>query len=261
MRIAILGANGVFGRYLTTALNATPITRTTFDMLDGDAMRSYFRANAFDVVVNAAVHSNSDMTTFNPGVLADNLRMFANLYDARDTFGRLISFGSGAEFDRRGDITNAKEERIYERMPADHYGLSKNVNARISAMTDNFYTLRIFGAFYPGEAPTRLLPKILSGQTVSIKDRYLDYIYLEDLLPVVQYFSKGEPMCSDINVVYADKMLLSNFTQLFCKVNNLSNTNIQIDGMAKFNYTGDGTKLQSLDLPQMGIVTGFKKYK
>lgn len=261
MRIAVLGANGVIGRYLTTALNATPVTRATFDMMDCDAMLAYFRANPFDVVINATAHSNSDMSIFNAGVAADNLRMFGNLVEARDTFGRLITFGSGAEFDRSHDISNAREDQIFDGMPTDHYGLSKNLNSRMASICDNFYTLRLFGAFYPGESSTRLLPKILSGEPVVIKDRFFDYIYIADLLPVVLYFSVGEPKYGDINVVYADKMLLSNFAHLFCKVNNLSTKNIQIDGQAKFNYTGDGSKLQSLDLPQLGIETGFKKYK
>ncbi len=60
----------------------------------------------------------------------------------------MIHFGSGAEFDRNNHINCFEEDRVFDSMPEDFYGLSKNMIARkIVKHKTNIYNFRLFGCF------------------------------------------------------------------------------------------------------------------
>lgn len=264
MRVAILGANGVVGKVLTDGLSSkfdvTPITRQVVDLANANATKNYFSSNPYDVVINAAINSNSRMNA-DISVAKDNFNTFTNLYASRNAFGRVIHFGSGAEFDRSRTLINVKEDELFDCNPTDTYGMSKNVTSRIAHVTDDWYILRLFGVFYPTEAHSRLLPKILSNSLVVLEDKYFDYLYLEDLLPVVEYFINEDPKYKDINVTYPEKMLLSEFVKRFCSIHKLKGDNIVFGNFSELSYTGNCDRLESLNLPKLGIDIGLARYK
>ena len=264
MRIAILGARGTVGGFLYSSLSqkyaVTGITRDQLDLMDATAVDNYFAHNPFDVVFNAAINPDSRVIA-DVKVAQDNFTLFTNLYRVRHMFGRVIHFGSGAEFDQTRPISNVHEENLFGIMPTDPYGMSKNVTSRIAYTTDNWYTLRLFGVFYPTELPRRLLPKILSNQPVTLTDKYFDYLYLEDLLPVAEAYINNTPVHKDMNLVYPTKILLSDFVKRFCDYHLLSGDNITYGEFSDLSYTGNGDKWQSLNMPQLGIDMGMIKYK
>jgi GDP-L-fucose synthase len=201
------------------------------------------------------------MLPFDPAAANANLKMFANLYAARGCFGRLIQFGSGAEFDRSRHIFNAREEDLFLSAPIDHYGMSKNICSRIAFDTDNFYTLRLFGVFHHSEPAKRLLPRVLSKEPTVLEDKYFDYIYLEDILPVIEYYiEQATPKFKDINLVYPEKTLLSYFVQKFCDVNKIDDSHVTISAVPGLNYTGSSVRIQELNLPMLGMEQGFERY-
>jgi nucleoside-diphosphate-sugar epimerase len=263
MRVAILGGRGTVGGVLTKGLSSkytlTSVTRDQVDLFDTRSVNEYFSRNPFDVVVNCAINSVSRLDA-PPEVASDNLTLFANLYAHREKFGRVVHFCSGAEFDCSQHIVNAQEETLFVSKPTDPYGVSKNATARISYGTDNFYNLRLFGVFYPTELPRRLLPLILAGKPVTLVDKYFDYLYLEDVIPLVEYYiNTPVPKYKDINVVYTEKIQLSDFVRKFIDVNNLD-VHIPIAPNRALDYTGDGTRWQELDLPRLGQLEGMRRY-
>jgi len=262
MRILILGARGTVGGLLAQELgkkySITAITRDQIDLLDSYAVNKFFNTNAFDVVLDCAINPNSRLDAPQQ-VSSDNLVLFANLYANRHQFGRVIHFCSGAEFDASKPITCAREEELFWHRPQDPYGSSKNSTARISYSSENFYNLRLFGVFYPTELPRRLLPRLLSNRVTMIHDKYFDYLYLEDLLPVVEYYiHTATPTYKDINVVYQEKQLLSEFVREFVKIKDLD-VKIPIDPVMGYDYTGNGDRFRELDLPRLGIKTGMMR--
>ena len=263
MRIIVLGAGGTIGGFLFNSLkdryDVTGVFREDLDLTNADAVNNFFDTHSYDVVINGAINADSSFSA-SVKVAQDNLTMFTNLYANRHKFGRVIQFGSGAEFDRSLPIDRAKEEEIFNKMPADAYGISKNTTSRIAAVTDNWYTIRLFGAFYRAEKQSRLLPSILSNSPITIVDKYFDYIYLEDLLPVVESYINHDPVYKNMNLVYSEKMLLSDFVKTFCSVHQLPTNNITYSGYSDLSYTGNGDKWQSLNLPTMGITKGLMKY-
>jgi hypothetical protein len=128
-------------------------------------------------------------------------------------------------------------------------------------ITDDWYTLRLFGVFYPTELPRRLLPKVLSNAVITITDKYFDYLYLKDILPVVEAYINTTPVYKDMNLVYPKKMLLSEFVKRFCHYHQLPGDNITYGDFSELGYTGNGDKWASLNMPLLGIDTGLIKYK
>jgi GDP-L-fucose synthase len=264
MKVAVLGARGTVGGFLYNALsskyNVTSITHTDLDLTNAASVNDYFGRNSFDLIFNAAINPDSRLIA-DVRVSQDNFAMFTNLYNVRHMFGRVIHFASGAEFDQSKPISNAQEQDIFSIMPADHYGMSKNVTSRIAYATDNWYTLRLFGVFHSTDLPRRLLPKILSKAPVTIVDKYFDYLFLEDLLPVVESYINSNPIYKDMNLVYQEKMLLSEFVKRFCNYHSLQDNNITYSDVSGLSYTGNGNKLHSLNFPTLGIDAGLLRYK
>lgn len=264
-KIAILGGNGLVGNYLYQFLSnkhtVYSLTREQLDLINFQAVSNYFKNNSYDVVINCAINSDSKMTALTD-VATDNLTIFSNIYSCRSYFGKVLQICSGAEFDRRKSLSIVNENELLSSYPVDPYGLSKNTCARISYFTEGFYNLRLFGVFYSKEHPRRLLPKILSNQQIYIEDKYFDYLYLEDLLPVVEYYiKKSTPKFKDVNIVYTEKILLSDFVKKFCKKHNLPENNITYGKFCDHNYTGNSKKFDELDLPRLGLDTGIERYK
>ncbi len=263
MKICILGSTGVIGNFLNKALfekyEVQAPTRKDLDIRNQTEVKRFFEKQKFDVVINAAINPDSNMHA-SQTVASDNLVMFSNLYSCRNSFDKYINFCSGAAFDRTKDISSAREEDIFQSTPIDAYGLSKNICSRICKYTPNYFTIRIFGIFHKNELQTRLIPRIVSGQKLILNDRYFDYFYQEDLLPVLDHYMNGAPVEKDVNLVYREKMLLSEFAKLVCESSGIDFDSIQIVKNNSLNYTGEGEKLNDIGFSFIGIEDGIKRY-
>ena len=70
------------------------------DLLKEQDVREYLTAHSFDVVVHAATTRSNRRLAAPPDLLDRNCRMFFNLARNAGRFGKMIHFGSGAEYDR-----------------------------------------------------------------------------------------------------------------------------------------------------------------
>jgi GDP-L-fucose synthase len=261
MRIAVLGAKGFVGRslagYLLHNHHVTPVTRDSLDMLDPIAVAKFLQANTFDVIVNCAAVMSNDETLHDA---RNNLGIFMNFYNNRTMFGKFINTASGAEFDRTTNIDRALESDIFKCMPKDSYGWGQNIKARLCAQTDNFYNIRIFNCFGPGELETRLFSRFLKqGQLEISNDRYFDYFSIEDLCRVVEHCVEHNWPINDVNAVYENKIKISEALNLFCKVRNLE-PNFKVNSTSFNNYTGSSLSLKTLGIELSGIKKGFEDY-
>ena len=101
MKILITGGNGYVARSLYSDLckryDVTTITRQDFDLANSQDTSNWLADKYFDVVIHTATAGGSRLKPDDESTLSDNLKMFYNLADNDRSFGRLISFGSGAE--------------------------------------------------------------------------------------------------------------------------------------------------------------------
>ena len=257
-RILLLGANGYIGKYLQSVFDVIPITRKECDLREFSSVEKLIKNNKPDIIINCASNLNLELSPFNIQHFNDNIKMFFNLYHLRNDFEKLINFGSGAEFDRSGSINNAKEIDIIKIKPKDHYGLSKNIISNICLGVQNFYTLRVFGCFHSSEKETKLLKKIFLRKEIDIEDRYFDYIWMEDLFPIVQYFIENNPSIKDINLVHSKKILLSQIIDKFKQIHNLK-TRVTYSGNG-LNYTGCSKLFDSFNFQLTDFDSAIKRY-
>ena len=264
MKVAILGSNGNVGSYLVQSLSwhhtILPVTRDTVNLTDHSAVYNWLQEHRPDAVINCATATkNFQVTDFIYDDIRNNLNIFLSFYNNSDLFGKFINVGSGAEFDRTNSIDLYHEEYIFAVNPRDSYGYSKNVISRLVLEKPNFYTLRLFGGFSSNDPDFRYFKKIISGQDIELIDRQVDYISLKDFSTIVQYYLNNDELYKDINCVYYEKYLLSELYEMF-KIAHKLKSKLNIVSIDK-NYTGDGAKLQSLNLKLDGLFNGIKDYK
>src|SRR3989339_2059091 len=152
-KILITGGYGFIAKNLLEQLgeeyNIFSYNRQQLDLLDSSKVLAVIKKSKFDVIIHTATydaapkHSKKDPSK----VLENNLRMFFNIVRCKDYFGKMIYFGSGAEFDRKNWIPEMTESYFDQHVPSNQYGFSKYLMTKYTALNSNIYNLRLFGVF------------------------------------------------------------------------------------------------------------------
>jgi nucleoside-diphosphate-sugar epimerase len=200
MKVLVLGANGFIGKNLCRETEWIGVTRDDVNLLNQEEVERYFKTHAYDVVIHCAVVGGSRLKKDESDILHENILMFENV--VRVFNGKLIYFSSGAAL--RGDP------------PEDPYGLSKWLIDRRVATIPNAYSLRMWGCYGFGERPTRFSAVCKrDGHVVIDRDMYFDFIDVEDVRKIVGEYVVGERLDKEYNMVYPEKLLLSQWADIF----------------------------------------------
>lgn len=265
MKVVVLGAAGFIGKLFTNNLLAkgydvVPVTREHLNISNFQEVKKFLVNIKPYAVVNCTIpRGRNNIDDLDQGHIDNHLSIFLNFYNLSEYFEKFITIGSGAEFDRSSDITNAHEVDILQSRPLDNYGRLKNLISRISLGNEKFYTLRVFGCFDPSESSDRLFSKLFTQQSIDINDKEFDFISGHDLCTILCYYLNNTVINRDINCVYSVKKQISEIVNEFVYYYKLP-IRINIKTAQQFNYTGNGTRLENCNITLEGITPTLQRY-
>lgn len=268
MRILITGGSGFIGRNLAEQLAAKydvlAPSSAELDLLSEQAVREYLSKHRCDVVVHAATTRSNRRLAAPPDLLDRNCRMFfnlaRNLVPRQERFGKMIHFGSGAEYARVQLPPQVTEDYFDTRVPTDAYGFSKYICAKYIERSDRLVDLRLFGVFGPYEDYTvRFISnaccRALKGLPIVLRqDVVFDYLYIKDLVKLTEWFIENDARHKAYNVSTGRPVALTELARIIARVsaqvsgrNPNSNVSVLNEGMAP-EYTADNSRM----LAEMG---------
>ena len=248
IKILITGGNGYIAKSITNHLwdkyHIIAPGRDELDLLNSESVDAFFKEKYFDVVIHTATVGGSRLKEEDETVSFYNLIMFYNLIRKKEQFTKLISFGSGAEF-------NA----VYS-----PYGFSKKIINKLIHKHDNFYNLRIYAVFDEKEKDTRFIKSniqryINKEPMIVHQNKLMDFIYMKDLVSIVEFYILNQDLPIEIDCIYDQTQSLEAIAK---QINQLSSymvpINIETKGLGR-SYIGE---YSALPLEYKGLEQGIK---
>ncbi len=271
-RLLITGSSGFIGRNLAEAFKdkyelITP-GRFELDLGDMAAVKDYLKRREPDVLIHCANSSDTNRyISRKENFLAENLRMFFALTSLGRYYGKMIYFGSGAEYGAQHYVPNMSENYFGCNIPepSDVYGISKYVMAKYAEKSQNIINLRLFGIFGKYELWSRrfisnAVCRALKGMPIIInQNKVFDYLWVEDLAPIVCRFIENRTRHNSYNVCTGKGCELSEIACIVCDTVGVSQ-NIKVVSEGGAEYSGSNKRLVSeFDVSFTDMKTAVKK--
>jgi UDP-glucose 4-epimerase len=253
MRILITGGSGFIGKNLAEQFapeyQLFAPSSAELDLLKERDVREYLATQRFDVVVHTATTRSNRRIGAPSDLLDRNCRMFFNIVRNQGQFGKMIHFGSGAEYDRDQLPARVREDYFDTRVPADAYGFSKYICAKYIERSEHIVELRLFGVFGPYEDYTvRFISnaccRVLKGLSIALRqDVVFDYLYVTDLAKITRWFIENTPRQKAYNVCNGRGIALTELARIVGEVSGgKPPISVLHDGWGA-EYTGDNSRL------------------
>jgi len=262
MKILIIGANGFIGKHLRehftkngTYTLLTPDSKT-LNVSDESSVDNYLHATQPDIIINCA-NRGGGRDSGNENIVHENLRMFFNIVKHSDKVSKIIHFGSGAEYSKHKPIVDVKEENADVAIPLDEYGFYKSVCSKFIEKSDNNLNLRIFGCYgeyenYEFKFISNAIVKNLLHLPITInKNVFFDYIYVDDLVKIVDYFLHHDSKHKVYNLTTGKKIDLITLANLVNETSDFTSEIKIVNEGLNNEYTSDNNRL-------MDEISGFE---
>ena len=256
MNIFITGSNGFIGSHLKEYLNKiysnyilfTPSSKE-LNLLDEVAVENYILLNKIDIIIHLA-NKGGDRTTIDmKNVTEYNLRIFFNIAKHEKNVKKIISFGSGAEYSKHKAIIEAKEEDYLKSQPLDEYGFYKSITSKYIEKSQRIVQLRIFGAYgeyenYRYKFITNAIVKNLLKLPIIInKNVYFDYIYIDDLVKMIDWVIHNEIKEKIYNVTTGTKIDLISLANLVNETSDFKSEIIVLNDGLNNEYSSNNQRI------------------
>lgn len=254
-RILVTGGTGFIGKnilesYLKDKYVLVTPGRIELDLSNDDNVAAYFLKNEFDVVMHCAIKPGHRNANDPDNIYFPNSRMFFNLLKHQDKWGKLINMGSGAIYDMRHYLPKMPESYFGTHIPVDQHGYWKYNFGKLLPGLQNVYDLRIFGVF--GKYEDYLIRFISNNICKSIFDlpitirqnRKFDYLYIDDLMPILGHFIEIDPVEKSFNVTPDNAIELLEIANIIKRITgNDKDIVVTEEGMG-LEYSGDNSLLR-----------------
>ena len=255
-KILITGGTGFIGRnitesYLGNKYELVAPRRSELNLADDDSIQQYFAKYSFDVVIHSAAkpgHRNAGDTS---SLLLTNSRMMSWLLKYQDRWGKLLNMGSGAVYDMRNYQPKMKESYFGTHIPADEHGYNKYMFGKLLPRLEHVYDFRIFGIYgkyedYAIRFISNAICKALFDQPITLRqNRKFDYLFIDDLMPILEYFIGHDPTDKAFNITPDSAVGLLDIAHT---VQNIDGNKVQVKVAQEgtgMEYSGDNGLLRS----------------
>lgn len=254
-KVLLTGGSGFIGRNILEQLSAeyqifAPSSQE-LNLLNAEEVEKYFSLHNFDIVIYAANYGGNRSQAGLAGVFETNKKMFLNLTKNSSAFGRMIFFGSGAEYGKQRDIVKIKEEDFGKIRPEDEYGKAKYFASEYISQSTNIANFRLFGVFGKYEDfKTRFISNAICHAIFNLpivinKNVVFDYLYVDDLIKIISHFLQNSPKEKFYNVGTGQRVDLLSLADIVKKTSGKDlKIIVKTQGLNR-EYTCDNNRLMS----------------
>ena len=256
MNIFITGASGFVGSHLKEYLQKTYNYYNLFtpsskelDLADEKQVDSYILSNKIDIIIHLANRGGGRDVADMKNITEYNLRIFFNIAKHEKNVKKIISFGSGAEYGKHKPIVEAKEEDYLKEQAHDEYGFYKSITSKYIEKTEKIVQLRIFGAYGEYEnyrfkfISNAIVKNLLKLPIVVNKNVYFDYIYIDDLVKMIDWFMHNEAKEKIYNATTGSKVDLLTLVDLVNETSDFKSKIIVLNKGLNNEYTSNNDRL------------------
>lgn len=254
MNILLTGGTGFLGKNILESFsekyNIIAPKHSELELNNEDEVKNFFSCHQIDVIIHAAGkpgHRNAKDPT---NIFYANIGMLYNLLANSDKFKKLIILGSGGIYDMRYYTPKMKEDEFKKHIPIDEHGFFRYIAGKHTELMDNVVDLRLFGIFgkyedYAIRFISNAICKAIFDLPITIKqNRKFDYLYIDDLMPILDYFIENKGKYNAYNITPNKSIELYTLAE---KVLEISGKNLEIkinhpdEGL---EYSGDNSRLK-----------------
>lgn len=256
-RLLLTGGSGFIGKNLLldsrfACWEVLAPSHRELDLMDEDAVAKYIQENKIEVVVHSATKPGHRNAKDHSNLMLTNTRLFFSLARNLDLLEKLVVIGSGAIYDQRYYRPKMKEASYTERLPIDDHGFSKYVIEKFLEKTEKIYDLRVFGIYGPHEDCqirfiSNMICKALFDLPLTMKqDRKFDYIFVNDLVPILNWIITDGPTDRTFNVTPDKSILLTDIANKVLSQTGKQHLPLKIErpGLG-LEYSGDNSRLRA----------------
>lgn len=254
--ILLTGGNGFIGRnikesFLAEKYHIIAPSSKELNCADEDAVDDFFRKNKIDIVIHSAGKPGHRNASDASNLFYTNTRMFLHLEKHHSEYEKMLVLGSGAIYDMRYYQPKMKEEYFGTHIPVDDHGLCKYTCEKIIEKSNNIIDLRIFGIFgkyedYAIRFISNAICKTLFDLPITLRqNRMFSYLYIDDLMPILEYFIENKVAHKAYNIVPDDAVSLLDLAKM---IKEFSGKDVPLAVASEgfgLEYSGDNNRLRN----------------
>lgn len=254
-KILLTGGSGFIGKnilesFLFDKYSITAPSSKELDLSNEKSVNNFFSDKNFDIIIHSACKPGHRNAKDISKIYCSNTIMFFYLIKHSAKFERMINIGSGAIYDGKNYIPKMKEDYFGKNIPQDEHGFCKHELGKYIENSENIVDLRVFGVFgkyedYSIRFISNAICKAIFDLPITIKqNRKFDYIYVDDLMRILEYFIENKPVHKAYNITPDNSIELFELAQKIVKISGKNLPVIIKENEMGLEYSGDNLRLK-----------------